>query len=115
MHLSLTKSTVLPAMPASNYLTYAYPPYATLAIAIPLTRSEPQDHEKQDINSMHIIISSKPPSPSHRMTPHSPTIPFAFRPSFPFPPKTSQNLNVSSPAPVTIIAPSGLMLKYSTR
>lgn len=29
--------------------------------------------------------------------------------------KTFQNLSVSSPAPVTIVEPSGLVAKYSTR
>lgn len=29
--------------------------------------------------------------------------------------KTFQNLKVSSPAPVTIVEPSGLVAKYSTR
>lgn len=57
---------------------------------------------------------------THRITSHSFTIPLFPKPPpmwplFPFCEKTSQNRSVSSPAPVTIVPPSGLMLRYKTR
>jgi hypothetical protein len=63
------------------------------------------------------------PTPIHRITSHSFTIPpfpnplppTCPPPLFPFCEKTSQKRSVSSPAPVTIVPPSGLMLRYRTR
>lgn len=60
----------------------------------------------------------------HRITSHSFTVPFFPSPPpicppppplLPFCENTSQNRSVSSPAPVTMVPPSGLMLRYSTR
>lgn len=64
------------------------------------------------------VILSDPPVSAHghrgyRMIPHSPTIP-RFASPFCLE-NTSQKRRVSSPAPVTIMAPSGLILRYSTR
>lgn len=64
-------------------------------------------------------FSSEVRAVHHRMTPQSASLPLP-PPSLPslcpcLRPKVVQNRSVSSPAPVTIVLPSGLIAKYNTR
>lgn len=82
--------------------------------SLTLVRTAVRSGDSRTVKVMRFADEQRIPPVLQRMAPQSPNLPdmpSLSRPSLPFLPNTRQKRSVSSPAPVTTVVPSGLVLK----